>query len=317
MPTRFPFLLSRLAIFGLLIGSLGCQKNDSSVAEPKTIADQILEDKQFSLLQSAITYAGVGDALKAANLTLFAPNDAAFQASGLTTTAAITALSKDQVKNILLYHVLYSPVSSSAVPSGLNSLQTANQGVAYINKTSSGQIYLNNAKVTQADIQTANGVVHIIDRVLTPSTGTLLATIQNNPKLTLLSAAVSRVASSNPSLLAALNSSSSATTFTVFAPNDDAFIAAGYKTTAALDAVSPQTLTSLLSYHVISGVSLAYQLQAGSLSTLLTGSKLTIAVTNGTATVKGNKNPTAASIKSADLITTNGIIHIIDQVLQP
>jgi len=213
--------------------------------------------------------------------------------------------------------VLYSPVSSTAIPSGLNSVQMANQGVAYINKTSNGQIYLNGAKITQADIQVANGIIHLIDKLLTPSIGTLLTTIQNNPNLTFLSAAITRVASSSPSLLAALNSSTSANAFTVFAPNDDAFRAAGYKTPSTIETASPQILTTILSYHVLTGVSLLYQIQTGSVNTLLTGNKLTLTAANGTVTVKGNKNSTAATIKTADIVTTNGVIHIIDQILQP
>ena len=68
----------------VVLASLGfvwsCQKRDNAVATPQTITDRILEDSQFSLFRAAVVYAGVGDALKDGNLTLFAPNDAPFQA---------------------------------------------------------------------------------------------------------------------------------------------------------------------------------------------------------------------------------------------
>jgi uncharacterized surface protein with fasciclin (FAS1) repeats len=310
--------LQRVIVLGvMLVTAFACQKNDDTKATPKTITDQILEDNQFSILRAAITYAGVGDALKGANLTFFAPNDAAFQASGLT-ESAIRALSKDQVKDIVLYHALYTPVSSSAVPSGINSVQTATSGVAFINKTNTGTIYVNQARVTQADLPTANGVIHIIDRVLMPSAGTMLAAIQNNPNLTFLAAAVKRIGSSSPTLLAALSNTSSANPVTVFAPNDAAFKADGrYTSISSIEVASPQTLASLLSYHIVSGVLFSNQLQTGSINTLLSGSRVTIAALNNTATVKGNRNAAPATIKTPDVVTVNGVIHIIDQVLQP
>ena len=301
----------------LLIAVLGCQKNDDTVAKPQTITDRIIEDGQFTLLRAAVAYAEVGDALKAGNLTLFAPNDAAFQSAGLGTPTAITSLSKEQVKTLLLYHLLYGSVPTSAIPEGLNSVATASKGIAFVNKSSDGKIYLNNAQVIQAAIAEANGYVYSIDRVLTPSTGNLLTTIQNNPNLTFLTAAVKRIGASNPTLLAALNNESSTNTVTVFAPNDAAFQSAGYKDLAAINSANLQTLTNTLLYHVVSGVTFSNQLQTGSVSTLLSGNKLTVTATANQLTIKGNKNTTAATIKQGNIPATNGVIHVIDQVLQP
>jgi uncharacterized surface protein with fasciclin (FAS1) repeats len=67
----------------------------------------------------------------------------------------------------------------------------------------------------------------------------------------------------------------------------------------------------------VPGVSLSYQIQTGSVNTLLSGNKLNLTSSNGVLAVKGNKNTTAAIIKTPDLVANNGVIHIIDQVLQP
>lgn len=299
----------------LLTLALGCQQNDDSVARPRTVADLIQEDDRFSLLRAAVAYASVGDALKGANLTLFAPTDSAFQASGLLTPAALTSSGQEQIRNILIYHVLNSSVTSSALPSGQNTVQTANAGVAYVNKTGTGQITVNGARVTQADLTTANGTVHVIDRVLTPSAATLSALIQNHPDLTFLAAALRRVGATNATLAALANSSGNGVT--VFAPNDAAFRSAGYGSVAAVEAANPQTLASLLAYHVVSGVTLSRQIQASTVNTLSGNNRLTLAVTNGVATVKGAKNATPAGIVTPDLVAPNGVVHIINQVLQP
>ncbi len=318
MNSFFWISLRRIPVIVLvLIVLVSCKKGDDTVAIPQTITDRILEDSQFSLFRFAMLYAETGDVFKGGNLTLFAPNDAAFQASGLATPAAISALSKEQVKSILLYHLLYGSVAASAIPTGQNAVVTASKGVAYVNKSSDGKLFINNAQIIQSDIAVANGYIHSIDRVLTPATGNLLTAIQNTPNLTFLTAAVGRVGASNPALLTTLNNESSTNRVTVFAPNDAAFQAAGYKDLAAINAADLQVLTNTLLYHVVSGVLFSNQLQTGSINTLLTGNKVSVTATANQITIKGNKNTTAATIKQADLPTTNGVIHIVDQVLQP
>lgn len=314
----FLSLLNRLAVLSLLVGSFGCQKQDEAVATPQTITDRILEDGQFGLFRVAIAHAGMSDALKAGNLTLFAPTDAAFQAAGLGTETAIKALSPEQVRRLVLYHLLAGPVLTSSVPAGLSPVETASQGVVYLNKTTDGTIYVNNARLTQADIKVANGYLHAIDRLLTPSTGNLLTTIQNNPNLTFLSAAVKRVATSTPTFLTILENASLAKGVTVFAPNDAAFRAdKTYNTLASIESASVSSLTNLLLYHVVSGVMFSNQFQTGSLNTLLSGSKVITIATASQLMVKGDKNLTAAVVRQGDLPATNGVIHVIDQVLLP
>lgn len=316
----FPFLSlhrCRTALFLLcLTASLSCRTNDQTTALPKTIPDRILEDDQFRVFRAAMTYAGLGDALKSANLTLFAPTDSAFQASGLN-TGSFASLPKDQVRTLLLYHVLYASVPAAGLPSGLNSVETASSGIAFVNKTGGGSIYINNAQVIQPDLTTANGVIHVIDHVLTPSVGNVLTTIQNNPKLTYLTAALRRVGSTNPTLQTLLTNTSPSNTITIFAPNDDAFRAAGYETLAAIETANVQTLANTLLYHMASGVVFTDQLQTGTIGTLYNNTKLRMTVKINEITIRGNKNTTVAVIRTPDLAATNGVVHIIDQVLLP
>lgn len=317
--TFFARLPGRIFILALLLlVVLSCTKNDTKVAAPPTITDRILEDSQFSLLRVAVAYAGVADALKDGNLTLFAPTDSAFQASGLGNIGAITAMPKEQVRTLILYHTLYGSVASSTIPSGLNAVETVNKGIAFFNKSSDGTIYVNNAKLIQTDLAVANGYVHKINRVLTPSTGNLLATIQSNANLTFLSAAIKRIGTSNSTLLTTINNALSTNNVTVFAPNDDAFKTDGrYTTISAIESADAQALANLLLYHVTSGVFFSNQLQSGTLTSLFTDNKFTVTVNSGQITLKGNNNSTAATIKQADLPSTNGVMHIIDQILQP
>ncbi|UZJ66460.1 fasciclin domain-containing protein [Sphingobacterium sp. KU25419] len=91
---------------------------------------------------------------------------------------------------------------------------------------------------------------------------------------------------------------------------------AGFATIAAIQAADPAVLTSILTYHVISGRVLSSDLTEGAQPTTVNGGKVMISLSGG-AKVKGNKNATAAMISPANLLATNGVIHVIDQVLLP
>ena len=318
-----------LVIKSLIIGALGsllfgCKKDDTEKAQPKTVADLIKEDSKFSIFQAALTRANLSDALKATNLTVFVPDDAAFQAAGYANAAAVSALPITTAETIVNYHILNGKVAIADIPAGTNtSVQTKGGQSAYITKTTSGSVAtvsINGAKVTLADVQGANGIVHVIDRLLVPPASSMLATIQADPaNFSLVLAAVNRAATVNPTLALVLGGTSGSTQLlTVFLPDNAALTAYGLKDLATINAANPTTLSGVLSYHVTTGLLFSSQLQAGQLATLNGTNRVTIAVnTSGVATVKGNKNTSASTIKRANILTTNGIIHVIDQVLIP
>ena len=304
---------SAAALLMLTIAVTACSKKATD-AQPKTVTDVVFENAEFSILKSAVVYAGVGDALKATNLTLFAPNDAAFQASGLT-AASLTALPKDSVKKILLYHVLFAKTLAADIPAGSNAVATANnQAVAYLIKSGT-DVFINGAKVTVADQSVANGVIHTINRVLSPPAGSIVDLARRDPNLSYLLLAATRAATANPALLTTL----STTPVTVFAPTNAAFIAAGYTSPSSLTQVAPQTLVALLSYHVLPGVTFASQLTAGQVTTLAqtASNKLTIGTTATGVTVKGNQNATPANLTETNIVINNGVVHKVDQLLRP
>jgi uncharacterized surface protein with fasciclin (FAS1) repeats len=108
----------------------------------------------------------------------------------------------------------------------------------------------------------------------------------------------------------------SAGPFTVFAPTNDAFRAAGFATEAAIMAANPETLIAILTYHVLAGRVFSSDLADGATPTMLNGLTTTIDLDGG-AFIKGRKNATASRITKTDIVATNGVIHEIDQVLLP
>ncbi|GAA4402416.1 hypothetical protein GCM10023187_17480 [Nibrella viscosa] len=303
--------LSVLTLLMLLL--TGCQPTDN--AQPKTIADIILENNEFTLLRTAMLHGGMADALKGANLTLFAPNDAAFRASGLADPAAVTALPADSVRRLIQYHVLGGRIMSTDVnlPGGTNQgVVTAGGATVFLLKNND-QLFLNGVKISQADRVAANGTLHVIDRVLNPSSGNLLTTAKARG-LNLLVAAALRASSTNPALLSALTGAD--VQITLFAPSDAALRAAGY-TESSISTANPQTLAGLLSYHALPGVYFASQFPSGQLNTLLSNNRVTVTTLTNAVFVRGNRNPTSIPVRTADIVSNNGVIHIIDQVLLP
>ncbi|MBT8155055.1 fasciclin domain-containing protein [Epibacterium ulvae] len=99
--------------------------------------------------------------------------------------------------------------------------------------------------------------------------------------------------------------------FTVFAPTDDAFAALPDGTVETL--LKPENkdqLVSILTYHVVPGKVMAADLSDGMMATTVQGSDVTIGTTGGV-TVDG------ASVVQADIAASNGVIHVIDQVILP
>ncbi len=315
---RFLRNAAKLVMMVVAFGMVSACKNDDddNTVEPKSITDVVQENGDFTILRAALDRAGLTDALRSGTLTVFAPNDAAFIASGFPDAAAVTALPVDDVKELLEYHVLNTTVEAGDIASA-NAQSTATLGgqTVYITKNATG-VYVNGIKVVTADIDASNGVIHVIDRVLDPPTENLLQLVQGNPELSYLLAAATRAGEGDSAVLAALTSSAAA--YTVFAPTNQAFIDAGFPTEASLTAANADTLAGIILYHVVPGRVFGSDLANGSVATAA-GDSVTVDVSIGLK-VTGIGNGTDASnipASTANTLATNGVVHIIDRVLLP
>ncbi|MEP6950484.1 MAG: fasciclin domain-containing protein [Ginsengibacter sp.] len=102
----------------------------------------------------------------------------------------------------------------------------------------------------------------------------------------------------------------------MYLPTNNAFRAAGFATINDINAADPNTLTGILTYHVIAGRVFSSDLADGAQPATLNGGKVTIGLTTG-ATVKGNSNASPSNIIITNIVATNGVIHVIDKVLLP
>lgn len=152
-----------------VIDSVLLPPTDEAAMETKDIVDTAVADGRFTTLVAAVQAAGLAETLQGEGpFTVFAPTDEAFAALPAgTLESLLLPENKQQLTDILLYHVVPGNVMASDV-AGLTSAPTV-LGEDVTVKVQDGRVYLNdNVEVIITDIQTSNGVIHVLDAVLIP-----------------------------------------------------------------------------------------------------------------------------------------------------
>ncbi len=140
--------------------------NPNTKNAKQDIVDTAVAAGSFKTLAAALDAAGLVETLKGPGpFTVFAPTDAAF---AQLPAGTVDGLLKDKAKltSILTYHVVPGKVMAADVIK-LDGAKTVN-GQSVTIKVVDGKVQVDNAAVTQADIETSNGVIHVIDTVLMP-----------------------------------------------------------------------------------------------------------------------------------------------------
>lgn len=294
---------------GLVMSSalVSCKKDDPAPAK-QNIAEIVGSNANFSLLKQAVDKAGLGTALSSGTLTVFAPDNDAFAASGIN-SATINTLSAAQLADILTYHVVAARVASSGVPVSdtVKSLQGKN---IYASKNANG-VFVNGSKVKTADIDAANGVIHVISNVMIPPTQTIAEIAVAGGFDRLVTAVV------HGGLLSAVSGPGK---FTVFAPTNAAFAAAGFPDDASITSAPSAAVAAIVLGHVLPSNVFASDLIAGSNApTLQSGISLAIATSPPSVKVNGSANPASNIVvpDGVNIVATNGVIHVIDRVILP
>jgi len=144
--------------------------DDVVFGERISVLDVIADSQAHNTLEAVINVAGLSSALNGAGpLTVFAPTDDAFDNLPAGALDDLLADPTGALANLLLYHVVGSNVLSGDLTDGqsLNTLQEDNINVSLVG----GSVFINNAMITTADIRTDNGIVHVINAVLSIPTG--------------------------------------------------------------------------------------------------------------------------------------------------
>ena len=256
-------------------------------------------------LVAALAHADLVGALSGSGpFTVFAPTDQAFADAGIDLANFNTPELNATLTDILLYHVLAgASVMSSDVTDGLSVGMMNGDNASFT--VTEGSVMIEDATVVSPDVVASNGVIHVIDKVLTPPADMKdIPTIASETGIhTALVAALSQAG-----LVEALQADGP---FTVFAPTDQAFTDAGIDLASFNDDESNATLADILTYHVYSGAVQSSAVTDGLTVEMLNGDNASFAVVDGIVSIEG------ATVTTADVIASNGVIHIIDKVLMP
>jgi uncharacterized surface protein with fasciclin (FAS1) repeats len=140
-------------------------------ADRKDIVDTAVGAGSFKTLVAAVQAAGLVETLKGAGpFTVFAPTDEAFaKLPAGTVESLLKPENKEKLVAVLTYHVVPGKVMAADVVK-LTEAPTVQGSKAKV-KVADGTVMIDNAKVVKTDIETSNGVIHVIDAVILPPAG--------------------------------------------------------------------------------------------------------------------------------------------------
>ena len=322
----------RIRFFSFLLSTLllaGCHKNDE--LDP-TIAGIVVSNPDFQMLEDAVIRGDIVEVLSnknpddpEGNYTVFAPTNAAFSRLGLNSAADLLTLQQPFLRNTLLFNVANGTLVGANLRAGLVSPSALGPGRRIVSR--GGSFYVNGSQIVATDVKASNGTIHAVDKVLLATgvdivqSATALkdAQVFTRPELSFLVEAVLYC-----NLAGALSASPGGAPLTVFAPTDQAFKDLGAALNVPLSVPAdirklPRAIvTAVLLNSVVPGGQFTTELPENSSVTTAGGGRLALgAFTNGTLTVKGAGNATPAAMVIPDVQCTNGVVHIINQVLRP
>ena len=235
--------------------------------------------------------------------TVFAPTDQAFAEAGINLSSLDNDEGKSILSDILLYHVLSGSVQSSEVTDGLTATAVNGDILTFAVGDS---VMVNDATVTTPDVMASNGVIHVIDKVLIPP-----ADLENIPTVAQSTGIHNSLVSAliHANLVGALSGEGP---YTVFAPTDAAFEEFGLNLSDFDTEAENETLAKILSYHVAMGSVMSSSITNGMEVNSLVQEPISVSVFNGSVILNGE-----ALVTQADVMTSNGVIHVINKVLMP
>ncbi|RRS07900.1 adhesin [Pseudoalteromonas sp. J010] len=309
-------IIVKLALVASFSTLVACSSDDDPVITPApeptetSIYDAAKAAGSFTTLVAALEATGLDATLDNTDnkYTVFAPTDAAFDVLGAETINGLLA-DTDTLSGILTYHVIGAEVNAEAALSLAGQTAETVNGAKIALSLSGDTLLVNTATVTQTDIITDNGIIHVIDAVLMPpadmaSTQNIAEIATNAGTFTTLLKAVETAG-----LTSALTGSDP---LTVFAPTDAAFAALGTDTINTLLA-NPEVLGDILKQHILPGSvdSVTAMSLNGERATTLLNNQLLVTIDAASDTLKYAD----VTVTQTDIKASNGVIHVLDAVV--
>uniref|UniRef100_A0A672GRE6 Periostin n=1 Tax=Salarias fasciatus TaxID=181472 RepID=A0A672GRE6_SALFA len=237
------------------------------------------------------------------SFTFFAPSNEAWELLDEEVRSALVSNVNIELYNALHYHMVNKRLLTKDLRNGLTVTSMYNDLDLLINHYPNGVVTVNCARIIYGNQVATNGVVHVIDRVISAAGTTIQDTVEMNDELTTLLDIVQ-----NAGLLEKLGQPGH---YTLFAPTNDAFDKLGSDVLERLLS-DKEVLQALVKYHLLDSVQCSEAIMSGSSYQTLEGNNIEIGCDGDSLTVNGIK-----MVRTKDIVTTNGVIHLIDEVLMP
>ncbi|TKS80790.1 Periostin [Collichthys lucidus] len=228
--------------------------------------------------------------------TFFAPSNEAWENLEESVRSALVSNVNIELYNALHYHMANKRFLTKDLKNGMTVTSMYNDLGLQINHYSNGVVTVNCARIIYGNQVATNGVVHVIDRVISAVGSTIEDRIAVDDDLTTLN----DIADGS----AWLEKLGQPGHYTLFAPSNEAFESLGSDVLERLQA--------LLNFHLLDSVQCSEAIIAGSTYETVEGNNIEIGCDGESLTVNGVK-----MVRKKDIVTTNGVIHVIDKVLMP
>ena len=289
-----------------------CSDDDSSSDGGNTIAAIASQNSNLSILVDALERADL-TLDRNGSFTVFAPtNDAFAQFLADNGFESLDDVPVSVLRQVLLNHMVTGVNMSTDLSTGYiktlakGSASSTNTLSMFVN-TASGVRLNGVADVITADVMASNGVVHVVDAVI--GLPTIVTHATANPNFSTLVGALT--AEGQPDFVGILSGTASSP-FTVFAPSNAAFETFESQNPGTIASLTSAQLTAVLSYHVVAGANvLSTGIPTGPITTFETG---TFTISGTTITDEASRQ---TNIVAVDVQATNGVIHVIDNVILP
>lgn len=269
-------------------------QDDETLGDPQSLYNLAIQaDPNLSTFIDAVVKAGLTLDLREGDgtITVFAPTNQAFQDAGIN----IDDLSTAELRTVLDYHIIADSLPSSQIESKRYVTPTGK----FLEFSTEGGVTINEgqASVTTPDLTGSNGILHVVDGVLLPSPN--IQESSSDQGLSSFLAAVGRF----DDLSATVEDETA--DITIFAPSDQAFqdFLDAFPQYNELADVPDHVLRTLLEYHVIGEELFSGDLQ-GQSATTLQGEDI-------------NADNVLPKVTDADINSSNGVIHVVDEILVP
>lgn len=287
-----------------------CKKdvNNAALSSSTPLYTLVTSDSSLTVFNAAVQKSGDSQLfLGSDSVTVLLPTNAAFLAQGIT-LSTVSAMSQAQADSLVKYHYIKAPVHLvMGNYTAYNSL--LGPAVYGFGNTDGSNNYFNGANAVQQTISGSNAVAYKLAEPLTIPAAGIQQLLASDTALSYFAEALNK---------SGFSVTPSSGWNTVFAPDNNAFIAAGYPSLASIDTANTNSLAALLQYHVLTGQYFTSSFIGLNSVNAEEGGVINVTAGGNTVQLTGTGNTSPALVTGPDRIAGNNIIvQKINEVLLP